>query len=265
MPQLRLVVDACLADQDDRRILADFVGRESTIRWYSSIAEILSTVGDTQRQLIVGELGRSVLWNVTADTLPTWDRSVPLLLRAELTSGSAHDLVSLSRAGANVFVSLRGFDDFARDLDRVALGTAEGPESVILDRVESMGLASRTTHIITGAVILGRRRTTVADLSRVCGSSMRALEWRLARNRLPQARALLGWTLGLHAAWSLDRCGTSIKSATADLAFPNRTAFGNYIKRHLGISPGRLAEPGSFVRILERFLNTLSAGSTAQS
>jgi hypothetical protein len=157
-------------------------------------------------------------------------------------------------------VSLRGFDDVARDV------TALLDDSPRMDACQVVleALAPRIEYaiwdIVAATTILGRRRLTVRRVAKAFACSCRSLEHRLHEAGGPEARSIVHWVTVLHAAWRLEVRGLTPRQAAIEAGYRGRrpsAALSERVHRHLGRRPRALGRPGVFVELLGAFLGLL--------
>ena len=175
---------------------------------------------------------------------------VPLLVRTSLKRSSVSRVIALNGRAAETTVSLRGVDDLVRDVVMIGerLGDAAGTASIIA------GLSpywdGRVVDIAMAALLMGRRRPSVASLAGAMQLARRTVEWRLREAKQPRARDLLATAMCLHAAWRLGVLQWPIKRAAMEGGFRSRIAFNNFVRRQTGVPPTALRQSASFDRLL---------------
>ena len=214
-----------------------------------------------------------IVWEVSPDMLARPDTlpqvvlkaagRAPLLLHVQLRTSTARLVVEAARSLPDVRLSLNGVSgDLSRELRRII----QEPAQRLADQTLLTSLAERLPDsawvVLAGAVIAGRRRTSVSELSRLCGISSDTVENRLRASGAPPPRCVLGRTMALHVAWCCGVLGWPLKRAAWEAGFSNSATLSNYILRHAGVRPTELSRLGGFSGLLESFLDVRQSETT---
>jgi hypothetical protein len=149
-------------------------------------------------------------------------------------------------------ILLAGFDDVAGRLRKLTRDTqAVAAHACILQHLVPMA-APAVVDIIACAAVIGRRRSSVADLATAMGVAQRTLQWRLSTGGCLPARDVLGWITTLHTCWHLHVCGWPAKRVAAEANFQSPEAWANYCRRHSGRRPKSWLASGGFMVLLEQ-------------
>lgn len=177
----------------------------------------------------------------------------PLIIRAELRPTFVREVLAVISGAQNVRLSLIGYDALTTEL----LSCQATIDQLCADRPILAKLASRLDprirEIVVGAVAGSKRRIDVPNLARVCGHSVRKLEWCLHRSGAPTPERVIGWATSLHILWRIETTNTPVKLAAREAGFPDASALGNYIFRHAGVRTTAAVKHVGFWALLERF------------
>lgn len=135
---------------------------------------------------------------------------------------------------------------------------SRGAQHLVLETLRAP-LPRAVTPLLYQAALVTHQRTSVSRLARLCGVAPRTIEWRLAAHGLPAARRLLGMLTSLHAIWTMDMLGWSLKRAAAFTGFQSATSLSSYVRRHTGVRPAKCCDAGG-VAALARSLAQLLGG-----
>jgi hypothetical protein len=179
-------------------------------------------------------------------------KRVPLLLHVDLTASRARDLVGVVAKGAHVIIAVEDLGDLPHQLEALNRTLIECTAEQAIIRRFGPASPDFTVLIFVAAAIACRRRTTVAELSRLCKLSPDAVSYRLRATRGPHARDLVAGMMALHALW---RCGVldwPVKRAAAEAACSAK-ALRALVLRRTGVRIGHAVESHAFAVHLEEF------------
>jgi len=109
---------------------------------------------------------------------------------------------------------------------------------------------------VLGMVILGRRRTTVAEaLSRLDRTAV--LRTALRERALPTPARLLGWGNAFHMVWQVERQGRDLADVARGLGYESSRHASDAIKFHTGHAAMSVLRGMGFEGILDEFLRRL--------
>ncbi len=187
---------------------------------------------------------------------------VPVVLRMDITPGTARDVVSLAPMIPNGRVSLKGLDDLTSDVGVVfGLKWSPGPELRLIQAIPDQSEPPVRT-ILLGAATMGRRRTSAHALAMACGLALRTLDWRLHQARYPHARHLLAWSLALHTMWRVDVLNWSLKESASAAGMGTGANLSALVRRHTGRRPSEISRNGGFEEMLVEWQRLIGDGAS---
>lgn len=177
----------------------------------------------------------------------------PLIIRTELRPTFVREVLRVIGGLQNVRLSLIGYDSLAAEL--LSLQSKQDQpcgDRPILTKIAGR-LDPRIREIAVGAVAGSKGRIDVPNLARICGCSVRKLEWCTQQAGAPTPERLIGWATSLQILWRLETTNTPVKVAAREAGFADSSAFGNYMFRHAGVRPTAAMKHVGFWALLERF------------
>jgi hypothetical protein len=183
---------------------------------------------------------------------------VPVNLHVEVTPAHIREVISLAQTACDLRVSFVG----SRNLERALLGLLASPpertaEQAIIVRI-ALNVEEFARDVVAVAAVASKRRTTVGQLSQLCGCSIGKLAYRLRRIGVATSD-LLGWTVSLHAVWSRGVLEWPMKRTAYEAGFSTRAGIAHYVRRHTCVRLGKVTDPHQFQDLLERFAAHLGA------
>ena len=173
---------------------------------------------------------------------------LPILLRTRITEAIAGQLAQLARWFPDASVSLKGPNDSSPN-PLITWPFEPDPTFRILTSCRAETHAS-ASPIVAAVVVLGRKRTHVAEFAKASCIPVRTIEHRLNRCRLPCAGTLFGWSLALHTMWRLEYLSWPLKRCASVAGVADADALAEYLKRHVGRRPRSLLCSGGFEALL---------------
>jgi AraC-like DNA-binding protein len=221
---------------------------------YLSDQSFLDAIRSSADVILVRELSARVGWSpLLLSEFLSAAGDAPVIIRTELRPGFVREALSLIAGLPNVRLSLVGYDSLATELAAVQSRPDEiCADRPILSKVTGR-LNPRIREVVVGAVAGSKRRIDVSNLARLCGQSIRTLQWGMQKARAPTPECVLGWATSLHILWRLETTQTAVKLAARDAGFADASAFGNYMFRHAGVRPAAAIREVGFATLLERF------------
>jgi hypothetical protein len=187
-----------------------------------------------------------------------------LLIRADINPAAMREIAALARLRVPArslewYVSLAGIEDDELVADVRALVSDRGNgnvDQVMLAAVDPR-IAPAVRTLVATTIVAGRRRRTVRALAERLDWKVRTMESALRRARAPELRGLLSWSLILHAVWHVERLGLGPKQVAHLAGYRGVSAAGalaEHIHRHTGLRLRTLTAHGTFVSLLDRFV-----------
>jgi hypothetical protein len=249
---MRERIIAYVTSAEDRAVLVRGLRGQYSVQFCQTQREAVAAVMANPVGGLVWELHPDVGDNLASaiTALRNDGRFIPVVLRLELDQSVARELNRISSSIAPLRLSTRHFDDFERD---IALSFPRPSWQGVRPRTAHLAILERLSEntpadvldITTGAVLAGHRKTSVESLARLCKLPVRTLEWRLAASQVLPARALLGWTVSLHAMWRLDVLGMVPKRVASEGGFATAEALYALVNRHTGSRPADIRRHGA--------------------
>jgi len=168
-------------------------------------------------------------------------------------------MCALSREAPELsLVSLRGFHDLRRDIERLGRPREErAADFAILDRVVATGFETEILQIVAAATLLSHEVSHVTDLATSCNRSVSAIEKLLHQRNIMSPKALLKWMFCLHAVWHIGVLKWSVRRTAVAAGMRKGDALSARVTRHLGWPLTRLAREEGFDELLTEFTATL--------
>lgn len=184
--------------------------------------------------------------------------SVPIVACCALSGATAHDILTLAKAGATD-LALRGFDDIGTTIFAAIRGTS--PEGVASHVVRELGpaLPARMRPIVEYCLANAREAITVDEIAAALGMPRKTLARQLAQAGLPSPSRLIAWGRVFMAARLMEDQGRSIERIASDLDFPTPNALRKLLRRLTGLRPNDLRASGGLDRVRAAFLEALRA------
>lgn len=239
-------------------IVAEACLRERAVWRCRTMAELSEGLHDEQTGLVICDLqdrtGSALSQLTRLEEARQWP---PMVVCCGLKPADAVDIVTLARLGLDIRPVIRDQAGYAASLCEAIRRAGEPwPDSSILACLDP-GMQPFLLQVLSAIVVLGRTRIPVSAVGQACKTSERTIERHLAEAALPSARSLLGKCLALHSAWRLEVLDQPTKEVAAISGFDNASAFGAYLRRHVGATPGELRHRGSFSRLLGLLLRQI--------
>lgn len=244
-PKKRVCVWLALGAAADREALAASAG----------INAIFCNSGE--RLLQAASAGRTECIVIDPALVRDWGRTkgarallgeVPVVLRTALSSVAAQALIELAEWIPIGHISLCGDDRLAADIKQLLdVPVSPAPALTLLPKV-----GSPLKREAIAAAVLGRRRSHLIDLARVCGLPTRTLQWRFERyaGGATTVSCVLGLSLALHTVWRMERLGWTLKRCAAEAGFHDAHCLSAYVQRHVGQRPRELMHGNGFDRLV---------------
>jgi hypothetical protein len=259
-----LSIVALMADGDQRQELGRALP-DATV-WFCARGEALRELARAQRAQVVVTSVRDAEFGSVAPTLHALAAlpSPPhVVLTFALTLPELREVDLVLGQGLAPHLALTGIDRLGAAVGEIVAGSpGQSAERTLLRRLLPM-VPGPVRPFFAACVLKGRSALSVSEGAALAATSVRTLEDRLSRERLPVARQVLSWIRVLHAAWRLDVMAMPIKRVVDETAVPSRRALNNLLKRHVGLTPTAMAEYGGFATALERFLALLEQRGAA--
>jgi len=117
---------------------------------------------------------------------------------------------------------------------------------------------------VIGMLVLGRRRTTVAEaLSRLDRTAV--LRSALRERALPTPARLLGWGCAFHLIWQMDRYVRDLAEVARSLGFESSRQCSDAFKFHTGMAAMTALRGPGFEGILDEFVRRLGGAAAASA
>lgn len=243
--ELRARLRGVLPDHADVR-LCRTLRQLSSISLSSQPSVILLELVDGQGE----RLAPSVRWLRAA--FP----SVPIIACCALSGATAHDILTLARAGVTD-LALRGFDDIASTIAAAMRGTSL--EGVAARVVRELGpvLPRRVRPIVEYCIANAQAAPTVDDIAAALGMPRKTLARQLAQAGLPSPKRLIAWGRVFMAARLMEDQARSIERIALDLDFPSPTALRKLLRRLTGMRPLDVRASGGLDCVQSVFRRTI--------
>ncbi len=207
------------------------------------VVEILAEVDQETRRFVNAVLSRHWL-----------DR---ILVRFATPHGLAAFFAEPDAYGA-MAISLSGFDSLEDDIAR--LRSAAGPVSPRTTIVSSAAQAASPAvrDIVLTCLVMGERRTSVAEVAARCARSGRRMAEVLVASGTPGAKQLLMWSLATNTQWRVAQLGWTGKRAAIEAGFPSSDVLSKRIKRAIGSRLADACRSETFETTLGRLVQSLA-------
>jgi hypothetical protein len=186
----------------------------------------------------------------------------PVLLWSGLSSQVLSAVAQYHTRFCDIRLALRGFDSLPTMVRALFADSPTPSRLEIICRVQNV-VAEPALSTIARAALLGESCRSVADLARVCATSVRTVESRLSRQCPLAAKAILMWMLALHTAWRVERLGCTGKTAAAAAGLKSERLLSNRMERITGLRAADFGCRISFTQLLDRFVAILRNGPHA--
>jgi hypothetical protein len=261
----RVIASVATAEARDAVLRATATG--CVVQFCQNEQELVRAAARDDDPLVIWEVARGAEAEIeaVATAMRKHSSSRSILLHVDLTRAAARQVLALALHLPYARISLRGQDDLHTGI----LGLRDNSaEQSAISRIALRLLppvAARAKDIVATAVVAGRRRTYVRELSRFCGVPVRTIKSRLSSSRLVNPEHLIGQMIALHSLWRLDVLAWSPKRAFLAAGFNSRDAWSDYVTRHAGAHPPRLLFDGGFAGLLERSARELFPPSSERT
>jgi hypothetical protein len=190
-------------------------------------------------------------------------QEVPLLIRTDASAAALRDIIATSREVENLRVAFAEFGDMPSQVQRLAMQQPErDAEQVMIHRLASVvpGLIER---IVSIAIMIAKRRSTVAQLAQACKCSRGMLHYRLQCLHTFDPRDLLAEFTALHVAWRRGVLGWTSKKTALETGYHRAgaaTALDHFVRHNVGVSLREMGDPDCFWMLVDRSARRLSDG-----
>lgn len=177
--------------------------------------------------------------------------SLPVVLYAPLTPDTAKRIMRLANAGADELL-LEDQGEVEDGLQRLVFRAHVSRCAARV--IDAMGgrLPASTRAILVQCMHLARTPLSVAALARAVGVNRKTLVNRLGAAGLPGPETVISWCRVLLACELLEDRGRSVERVALLLGFGSGVALRNMFRRHLGLAPSALREPGALETVAHR-------------
>jgi AraC-like DNA-binding protein len=164
----------------------------------------------------------------------------------------ARDLVTLSRAGIDVFVHA-GAEDLGQRVDDLIGGwTARHASHAAFAAVRDV-VPEQAQDIVAWCLDEGGRRCTVNALASELGVHRRTIVKRLRSAGVVPASELISWARLIHAVSALRDEGRRVEEVALTLGFGSGSALRNMLRRYAGVRPNDLRGTEGLTQLLTAF------------
>jgi AraC-like DNA-binding protein len=207
-------VVALLRSNEDR---ASVVTGGLPVRFFGDGARLASAASDLGVRGVILDVGRERTPEIDEVVGAVVGRpvQVPLLLRVTLPDGVHSLKCAVPCEVHDLTISLRGYDRLSDDLARIASGAehASARQTLVTRLVPTV--RDDLLDIVVAAIAASADGVSVARLARLCASSSRRLQERLAVHSNIGPKRLIMELLVLHSLWRLRCLGWTRKRAAA--------------------------------------------------
>ncbi|HEU4641571.1 MAG TPA: AraC family transcriptional regulator [Gemmatimonadaceae bacterium] len=238
LEQVSLRVVAFTVTDELRARLRGVLPENADVRLCRTLRQLSSTALSSQPSVIVLELvdGQGERLAPSVRWLRSAFPSVPIVACCALSGATAHDILTLAKAGVTD-LALRGFDDIASTISTAIRGTSL--EGVAAQVVRELGpvLPRRMRPIVEYCIANARAGLTVDEIAAALGMPRKTLARQLAQAGLPSPKRLIAWGRVFMAARLMEDHARSIERIALDLDFPTPSAFRKLLRRLTGLRP----------------------------
>ena len=250
-------VVALLADDKDRRVVAEILGENATLYFCERSTELFRLATDVRANVVIAD-SVDVDGKSTAPVLHSLRAALPLLqvvLYIDLSIRAVRSAIEGWATG----VVFRHEEDVGATL-RTAIARSPNAGSPGAMIAVSAGLVppevrSYLTHCAWRATTIRTARTAAADV----GVPYRTLARRLRSAGLPSPKVLLDWCRLLHAAWQVERTRENRDMVARKSGFSSGDVLARRLRLYAGLSWTMLRERIGFDKLLTMFEAMLRA------
>jgi len=254
---------AYLPEKEDRWALTKGVGDESLVSFCVTPIDLLARANTDLDGLVVdiNAIGTVALAELAVRSSA---RNHSALLVGGLDNAAATRLVSFARVAPDCLFALRGHHDLGRRLAHLSRTKQGGFNDIhILSQLAPV-VPPAILDVVATAILATDAKTSVSDLARFLGTSVRTLESRMASHAGLSAKRLLMWVVTLRAAYEVGTARRTTKMAAVSTNVQSQRALSNRVERVTGKRLAHLRSSSVLADLLVDFSQRIQRNGSEQ-